>query len=285
MTKNLLPLLLVFFSIHMNSQSFNAIWNTANTSGGSSANNEITIPTNPAYTTYNYTIDWGDTTTDTNVTGDITHAYAGPGTYTISISGDFPAIYFNNIGDKQKIIEILDWGNIQWQSMENAFYGCTNLNFDAISSPDLSQVTSLKNMFRNGTSFNGIVNNWDVSNITDISGMFAGARIFNRPLANWNTIAVTDMSETFSQASLFNEPLDNFKTALVTNMVDMFYYASAFNQDINNWNVSEVTAMTRMFGYTSRFNQPLNLWTVSKVDEYVRNVSGIQFSTTISTIG
>jgi len=102
---------------------FTAIWNTNNTSSGSSANNEITIPTNPAYTTYNYTVDWGDGNSDTGITGNITHTYATPGTYTISISGAFPAIYFNDTGDKEKIMEILEWGNIQWQTMENAFHG------------------------------------------------------------------------------------------------------------------------------------------------------------------
>ena len=157
MTKKLLSLLLLFFSTCIFSQSFTTIWNTTNTTTGSSANNEITIPTHPAFTTYNYTVDWGDGVVDTGVTGDITHAYASPGSYTVMISDTFPAIYFNEAGDRLKIIEILDWGTIQWLTMENAFFGCENLNFDAIGTPDLSQVTTLKNMFRDCNSFNGIV--------------------------------------------------------------------------------------------------------------------------------
>ena len=159
MAKRLLTLFILLFNVCLYSQSFTSIWNTVNTSGGSSANNEVTIPTNPAYTTYNYTVDWGDGNTDTGVTGNITHAYAVPGTYTIAISGIFPSIYFNETGDRNKIIEIISWGDIQWQTMENAFYSCENINFDAINAPDLSQVTSLKNMFRECASFNGILNN------------------------------------------------------------------------------------------------------------------------------
>ncbi|MFK7814104.1 MAG: BspA family leucine-rich repeat surface protein [Maribacter sp.] len=267
MTKKLYLLLALLVNASVFSQSFTSIWNTNNTSTDSPVNNEVTIPTNPAFTTYNYTVDWGDSTTDTNVTGDITHTYSGPGTYTISISGDFPAIYFNDVdtSDKLKIIEILDWGTIQWQSMEDAFHGCANLNFDAIAPPDLSQVTSLRNMFRGGTSFNGIVNNWDVITITDISGMFASAPIFNRPINDWTTIAMTDMSETFSEAGLFNEPLDNWRTDNVTTMFQMFNRANRFNQNINNWSVNQVTNMSGTFKEARDFNQPLNNWQVDNV--------------------
>ena len=264
MIKNIFTILLVFFSLSIHSQEFTTTWNTTILSTGSSANNQITIPTNSVYT-YNYTIDWGDGSTDTNVTGNITHTYAAPNTYTLKISGDFPAIYFNNIGDKNKIIEILDWGTIQWQSMENAFYGCENLNFDAINSPDLSQVTSLKNMFRGATSFNGIINNWDISNINNISGIFWNANIFNRPLDSWNTIAVTDMSNVFSGAYNYNEPLDNWNVSSVTTMARMFSGAGSFNQNINNWDISQVTDLSGTFYSTGSFNSPLNSWDVSNV--------------------
>jgi len=269
MLKNLLSLVLLFFCVNTYSQSFNSIWNTANIESGSSADNQITIPTNPAFTTYNYDVEWGDGTSDTGVTGNITHDYAAPGIYTIEISGTFPSIYFNdeNANDKLKIIEILAWGAIQWQTMENAFYGCENLNFDAIDAPDFSQVTTLQNMFRDCSNFNGIVNNWDVSTITNMAGLFRNARIFNRPLDLWNTSAVTDMSETFYSAGVFNEPLDNWNTGAVTNMSGMFRSANSFNQNINNWNVGQVTNMSSTFANAGSFNFPLNNWNVSNVTD------------------
>ncbi|WP_271856177.1 BspA family leucine-rich repeat surface protein [Patiriisocius marinus] len=241
---------------------FVSVWDTEQI--GTSADNQITIPINPAFTNYNYTIDWGDGMMDTGVTGAITHTYATPNTYTVSITGTFPAIYFNGTGDRRKIIEIISWGNIQWQSMENAFYGCQNLNFDAIAAPDLSQVTSLKNMFRNATLFNGILNGWDVSTITNISGMFQDCDTFNRPLDAWTTNSITDMSYTFDDANNFNEPLDNWNTGSVTTMASMFRSANDFNQNINNWNVSQVTNMSSMF-YASDMAFPLNSWDVSQV--------------------
>ncbi len=282
MAKRLLTLFILLFNVCLYAQSFTSIWNTVNTSGGSSANNEVTIPTNPAYTTYNYTVDWGDGNTDTGVAGDITHAYAAPGTYTIAISGVFPSIYFNNTGDRNKIMEILSWGDIPWQTMENAFFGCENINFDAINAPDLSLVTSLKNMFRECTSFNGILNNWDVGTITDISGMLAEAVIFNRPLDLWNTINVTDMSWTFHRARRFNEPLDNWNTSSVVTMEYLFSEASSFNQNINNWDVSQVTNMSGTFRYTGNFDSPLNNWIVTNVTDMSGMFQGSTFNQPIA---
>ncbi|MDD7884808.1 BspA family leucine-rich repeat surface protein [Flavivirga sp. 57AJ16] len=274
MIKNTFTIFLLLFCYNLFGQTFNSIWDTEQSSVSNP--NQVTIPTNPAYT-YNYTVDWGDGSTDTNVPGDITHTYVTPGKYTISISGNFPSIYFNNSGDRNKIIEILAWGNIQWQTMENAFYGCENLNFDAIDSPDLSQVTTLKNMFRNASVFNGIINNWDISTITDISGIFASAITFNRPLDNWVTSNVTDMSEAFYGARLYNEPLDNWNTALVTNMSNMFNSASAFNQNISSWDVSRVEDMSGMFSYCQLFNQNIEIWNVSSVTDmsamFLRNTA------------
>lgn len=282
MAKRLLTVFILLFNVCLYAQSFTSIWNTTNTSSGSSGINEITIPTNPVYTTYNYDVDWGDGNTDTGVTGNITHTYASPGTYTVAISGVFPSIYFNETGDRNKIIEILSWGDIQWQTMENAFFGCENINFDAIAAPDLSQVTSLKNMFRECVSFNGIVNNWDVTTITDISGLFAEASIFNRPLDLWNTINVTDMSWVFHRARAFNEPLDNWNTASVTTMEYLFSEATSFNQNINNWDVSQVTNMAGTFRYTGRFDQPLNSWVVNNVTDMSGMFQGSSFNQPIA---
>ncbi|WP_396602857.1 BspA family leucine-rich repeat surface protein [Algibacter sp. R77976] len=262
-------LFLFFANFNLFAQDFTSIWNTENIESGSSLINQVTIPTNPAFI-YNYTVNWGDGNTDTNVAGDITHTYASQGLHTISISGNFPSIYFNDDGDKIKIIEILDWGNIPWQTMENAFHGCENLNFDAIPAPDLTLVNSLENMFKDCDSFNGILNNWDISTITNLSGTFDGCNIFNRPLDKWSTESVTLMVRTFRNCYAFNEPLDNWNTASVVDMNNLFSGATQFNQNIDNWNTSQVTNMSGTFNIALDFNQPLNNWNVDKVTNMSR---------------
>ena len=130
--------------------------------------------------TYDYAVDWGDGTTDENQTADATHEYAEEGTYTVSITGSFPHIYFNNEGDKDKIIAINQWGSISWLSMNNAFYGCSNLEGLATDTPDLSKVTDIQRMFFGATVFNQDIGDWDVSNVTVMHRLFREATAFNQ---------------------------------------------------------------------------------------------------------
>ena len=65
----------------------------------------ITIPTTGGG--YNYTVNWGDGTIESGKTGNASHEYAIAGTYDVSISGDFPRIYFNNTGDKTNLTKIV----------------------------------------------------------------------------------------------------------------------------------------------------------------------------------
>ncbi|KPM30702.1 Membrane-associated lipoprotein precurser [Croceitalea dokdonensis DOKDO 023] len=259
-------------------QPFVTVWNTENVEAGSSADNQITIPTNPAFTTYNYDVDWGDGTTDNGVNGNITHTYATPGIYTVSISGNFPAIYFNgtNASDRLKIIEILQWGDIEWRTMERAFLACVNLNFGLIDSPNLSQVTSLKSMFQRCNMLNAPLNLWNTSTVTDMSLMFMRTIRFNQPLNDWDVSAVTDMSEMFHGSANFNQDINDWDVSSLVNMFRMFSVTNAYNQPMNNWDVSAVTDMSFMFAGATIFNQPINAWNVSSVNNMSRMFGGAQ---------
>ena len=101
--------------------------------------------------TYNYDIDWDNDGIfdELGVTGDTTHDFGAPGTYTVQIRGDFPFFNSNNpaTDDRAKLISINQWGAIEWQRMANAFSGASNMNITATDAPNLSSVTSLSNMF------------------------------------------------------------------------------------------------------------------------------------------
>lgn len=228
----------------------------------------ITIPTFPGET-YSYIVDWGDGSIPTSETGDATHTYTTAGTYTVTISGLFPRIYFNNNyvkPDYPKITEINEWGSNQWSSMEYAFAGCANLTFiDPSSEPDLSAVQSMSHMFDECTQLNSPIDHWDVTNVTDMSGLFYRALIFNQSLNNWDVLNVTDMSYIFYFATQFNQPLTTWDVASVTDMTRAFSYASTYNQSLNGWNVINVTNMSNMFTSAQAFNQPLSSWDVSNV--------------------
>jgi gliding motility-associated-like protein len=252
-----------FVPIYGGTTPFITTWKTDNL--GASNNNEITIPT--IGLGYNYTVDWGDGTPPENWTGNATHTYASPDVYEVKITGDFPRIYFNNTGDKEKIISINQWGNNLWTSMNSAFRGCINLEGTFTDIPDLSIVTDTSYMFFDARFFNGDVSNWDVSNVTNMAFMFAIALSFNRDIGNWDVSNVTNMAHMFDSATSFNANINSWDVSKVTDMSHMFYYCISFTQNINNWDVSNVIDMSYMFTRATAFNQSIGSWDVGMVND------------------
>lgn len=169
--------------------SFVTTWKTDNS--GDSDSTAITIPTFPGET-YDYDVSWNtDGVWETGFTGDATHDYGEAGTYTVSIRGDFPQIYFNNAGDKDKLLSVERWGSTLWSSMENAFYGCVNLVCNATDAPKLSQVVSTTSMLREASSFDEDIGHWNVSNVSDMSFMLEGVTLsvanYDGLLNGWNS--------------------------------------------------------------------------------------------------
>lgn len=248
-------------------QPFITTWKTDN--AGSSSDTQITIPTSG--TGYNYSLVWKEIGNETNkgsltnVTGNVTIDFPNAGTYQVEISGEFPRISVNSYGDREKILSVEQWGNIEWTSMETAFAGCTNLNVNATDAPDLSQATSLEEMFAAASSLTSDLSHWDVSNITNMSRLFSGATSFNSDLASWNVSNVTDMSFMFENATIFNQDIGSWDVSQVMEIHGIFLSAVAFNQDITGWNLSQVTNMFSMFRDASTFNQDISVWDVSNV--------------------
>lgn len=165
----------------------------------------------------------------------------------------FNRISFNQTGDRLKLIEIRNWGNVVWSSLEGAFRGCENMVGTYIDVPNLSSVTSMLNCFRFCILFNSPVNNWDVSSVINFQSAFENAQSFNQPLNNWNT--------------------QNAQS-----MFSMFRLALSFKQDISDWNVENVG--TGLFlqlnnflqnidinesGTTSNYDNLLNSWSNQNV--------------------
>jgi surface protein len=241
---------------------FVTTWKTDNT--GTSSSTAITIPTTG--TGYNYDVDWNNDGTfdEIGLTGSVTHDFGTPGTYTIRIQGDFPRIYFNNTGDRQKLLSVDQWGTIVWSSFENAFYGASNVDILAIDAPDLSLVTNMAYMFSQTTLQNADLNSWNTGSVVDMSGMFSSSS-FNGDISSWDVSSVTNMSYMFQNATSFNQNIGVWDVSSVINISAMFDGATAFNQDIGAWNVSSVSSLYDTFKNATSFNQDLNSWDVSSV--------------------
>ena len=178
-----------------------------------SANEFILIPVGES--TGTYTVNWGDASIDTDVSGHQMHTYKNAGTYTVSIYGDFSQIYLPYyIESALKMQSIEQWGDIRWESMRSAFSGATNMVYRATDAPDLSDVTDTSEMFMFATSFNGNLSTWDVSHVTDMRGMFDIATAFNGDISSWNVSGVTDMSNMFLAAWAFTQNLGDWYIVL-----------------------------------------------------------------------
>ena len=267
---------LVMADNHLPEGAFVTTWKATNT------DKTIKIPVGGQ--TGNYTVDWGDGTDSTTHVSDATHEYITAGDYTVSISGDFKRIFLNGVQSSsvsevknaKQLRSIEQWGDMEWSSMTSAFRGASKMVYNAVDTPDLSNVKSMEYMFHVARAFNGNLSSWNVSQVTNMGFMYQNARAFNGDISSWNVSAVTDMNNMFNGASSFNQTLNDWDVSKVTNTYSMFEYASDFNGDISSWNVSAVTDMNNMFNDASSFNQTLNDWDVLKVTDMSYMFSGAE---------
>ena len=187
--------------------AFITVWKTTR------ANESIIIPINSEYT-YNYDVDWGDGTIDSDLTTSEIHEYSNAGLHKVQITGTFPTICFkpnnssliNDEENKNKLVTIKQWGNIHWETMSYAFHGCANVTLTATDTPDLSAVTDIGGMFSYALAFNGDLSKWDVSKVTDMESMFMEASAFkNHDLRAWKVSKVTEHTDFLTEAGEGNK--------------------------------------------------------------------------------
>jgi hypothetical protein len=199
-----------------------------------SATNQFQLPLK-AGQTYNCTIFWGDgSSTVQTTTTSPTHTYAQGGVYQITIVGTFPAIFFNNTGDKLKLNSIDNWGSGVWTTFDSAFYGCSNMIGKYTDQPDCTSVTSTLNMFRACYKFNSIFN-VPTPAVTITANMFYDCIIFNQPINKLTTNNVTDITGIFGGCFSFNQSVRTISTASATVMNTMFFDCQNFNQPIGHF--------------------------------------------------
>jgi surface protein len=257
----------IVFTIITN--TFLSVWNTSK--AGSSGNNQVELALESGGT-YNFEVQWGDGTNNTITSWDqaqVTHTYISAGEYAISINGTIIGWSFNNGGDKEKLIEIKGWGNLQLGNSGGYFFGCKNLDITASDILNLTGTTTLLNAFRSCNNIDDVerMNEWDVSSVTDMAFMFRGASSFNQDIGGWNISSVTNIGYMFYDASSFNQPIGGWDVSSVTSISLMFYDASSFNHPIGGWNVSNIASMYGIFSGASSFNHSIGDWDISSVTD------------------
>ncbi len=260
--------------------AFVSTWNTEDS--GVSNDDQIQLPLEESGT-YDFMVDWGDGTNDHITEWDhprVTHTYDEPGMYTVSITGTIEGWRFNNGGDRRKIIEISQWGPLNFGNSGGYFKGCLNLELIAKDAPDLTGTTNLEDAFQGCGNIGsaGNMNQWDVSQITNMENMFREAGSFDQDVSEWDVSNVTNMGYMFGATS-FNQDISGWDVSNVEEIYFLFRLSSSFNQDLSSWDVSSVTNMYGMFYGTTSLDQDLGDWNVSNVSNMGNMLRGTALST------
>ena len=150
------------------------------------------------------------------------------------------------------IIDVVNWSNIKWQSLKDAFKGCTGLaHLSAADVPNLSECTSLEAMFQNCTGLTVVpsIEDWNLSNVTSLKSMFAGATAFNQHLSRLNVSHIADFSGMFSGATAFDHSLREWNLSGITdgntamlNMLDNSGMSCAsYKETLTGWSMRSST--------------------------------------------
>jgi surface protein len=231
----------------------------------------LRISTNSRYN-YNFKINWGDGSTDSNISETITHHYETSGEYSVSITGIYPHPY-KLCSKEQNLIGINQWGTQKWTSMKEAFKNCKNFKtINDPKSPNLSNVKDMYRMFYNAEQFNQNISQWNVSSVKDMNSMFYNARQFNQDIGDWNVSLVEDMQFMFKLAKSFNQDIGDWNVSSVKRMRKIFYKATSFNRDISRWNTSSVKDHTTL---NKKNIIPENVSVVTNIRNELELINGV----------
>ena len=231
----------------------------------------ITIPCQNIGT-FNAVIDWGDGTPTSTITtyndADLAHEYAAIGEHTISITGVFPNIYFNNVAaDRLKIKRVTNLGTVGWINLNGAFFGCSNLTQFTTGSTDTSAVLIMRQMFHSCSALTSLdVSSFDTSIVTNMYAMFyACSALTSLDVSSFDTSNVSDMGYMLGNCSALTSMVgvEDFDITGLNSTGDLTGFitngkmtTAQYDNLLINWEAQAagIPAMTPSFGtstYTS----------------------------------
>jgi len=228
---------------------------TSNTFGG--PNYPFGINTDSSYT-YDYTVDWGDGTI-TNHTGDASHTYSSEDVYEVKITGKCPWIkQWTTSTGVNYVIDILQWGNLEFKSLKQTFKYCNSLaNPDGTSSTPGIPITATDTPnFASDFAFDGLtewaaftqitsipnINTWQLPDtLTSLEGCFNNMKWWNDSVADWDVSNIGNYKKMFYFCRSWingGDDLSSWKPGKDytgdLNFEDMFYYCDII-EDMELW--------------------------------------------------
>jgi len=252
---------------------------------GTSNNDQFTLPW-----TGDYDVEWGDGVTDTGQSGSTTHTYSAAGTYEIAVTPTNQCkIFFNNGGDRLKLLEIKNWGIGTWSAggLSGAFNGCNVMDVTATDTPDLSVIVNASSMFRNCFVMvgNSSFANWDTSNIKRPENMFRAAKLFNQNISSWDTSSFIRADNMLFDAEVFNHSIEGWDMSNATNISNMLRDTIAFDQSLANWDITSITNATNLFLNSGISTANYDATLIGWAAQSITNVVSVNFGNSQYTLG
>lgn len=239
-------------SVSEDPTKFISTWKTDNT--GVSSSTQIKLPLESSGT-YNFVVEWGDGSQNTITTwnqAETTHTYSGAGTYTIKIKGTCYGWRFNVGGDREKILDVSQWGELRLGNNNGYFFGCVNLDISATDILDLTDTTTMDSAFTICIALTDIPNigMWDTSLVRSWTSAFNFCQSFiGTGVEDINMTLVTSIASMLKDCILFNRPIGRWDTSSLQGASNALNGATSFDQDLNNWNVEMIGSGTSLLNF------------------------------------
>jgi hypothetical protein len=228
---------------------------------------------------YNFIVDWGDGSQDTITTynqAETLHTYSTGGIYQISIRGLCEAWYFNNGGDKEKLISIDQWGNTGFIDMLSAFNGCSNLTTadDTANKTWAKNVINFRLAFANSALTSIDWENMDLSACGFLNQIIQNSNVTYFSIKNAITPNLTKLRQLCSGQDGIIADISGIDTSNLNDIYRIGRAASNIDiiglEDIN-LSLLNNTDFSEMFGFngsliTSRYDLVLVNWNINRTD-------------------
>ena len=283
-------------------KAFQFIVNTALAGDSNNQQFELPLVSVVSVIPLNAVVDWGDGNVDiiTSPTqAETLHTYSSAGIYEINITDSLSGWKFDNGGDKDKLINILNWGVFQFDvnrafkgcslttisatdkpflitTLDEAFMDCRELASFDVSKWDLSSVGSLRRAFKNtgrdapGTFVSLDVSNWNVSSATRMDEMVQRTDLSVFDTTNWVTTNLTNMKSMFRQCDNLDYPLDNFDMNGVTDLRDLF--RDSVGMSTANYDLTLISWANQILSQNEQTNFGDAQYTTGGIAETSRNI-------------
>lgn len=236
---------------------------------------------------YNFTIDWGDGTTETvteyrqlsKVYGNTQDGYINSDK-TIKIKGRFNGLRIGDSGNAiapgigSRLKSVVDWGKfeITGDYSMNQTYNLTSCPVVTLKASGDMHHSLTYAATTNGEDVYNLISLLDTTNVTKLFNFLNSDSSDGSFLSNWDVSNVTDMSNAFQTCNDFTTiDLSSWDVSKVTNMAGMFLtWRGASVLNIAGWDVSSVTTMADMFMdffFVSNFNEDISGWNTASLQD------------------